>query len=180
MDIPERQFPYKGKNIALVGMPGTFKSTIGKFLSKSLIDMSFCDTDILFEKIVGKTIKETFAEDGEEVFRQKETEVLETAIKTPRQIIATGGGIVLQEKNRKLLKENCFVIELTAEPESIYTRTRISGRRPLLKDATSKSIQDLYKIRGPLYGEIARMRISTDYRHPRFIAREIMARLCDE
>jgi len=179
MNEPIRQLPYRGKNIALVGMPGTFKSTVGKLLAKSLIGMTFVDTDILYEEIVGETIKETFAREGEEVFRKRETEVLETAVKAKKQVIGTGGGIVLTEANRKLLKYNCFVVQLTAEPETVYSRTRVSGRRPLLQDATPRSIAEIYKVRKPLYDEVARMTISTDYKHPRFITREILARICD-
>ena len=178
MDEIVRQVPYKGKNIALIGMPGTFKSTVGRLLTKNLKDMEFVDTDALYEKVIGETIKETFANHGEAVFRQRETEVLAHAINTKHQVIATGGGIVLQEANRKLLKENCYVIQLHAEPQTIYSRTR-SGRRPLLLNATPMSIYKLQLERKPYYDSVTKLHIITDNKHPRYITREILAKLFD-
>ena len=180
MDEIVRQVAYKGKNIALIGMPGTFKSTVGRLLAKNLKDMEFVDTDALYEKVIGETIKETFATSGEAVFRKRETEVLSHAINTKRQVIATGGGIVLQEANRKLLKENCFVIQLHADPQTIYNRTRASGRRPLLANATPLSIYKLQLERKPYYDSVTKLHIITDNKHPRYITREILAKICDD
>jgi len=180
MDSAIIKVRYKGKNIAIVGMPGCFKSTVGKVLSKTLEQMSFLDTDYFYEKKFGITIPQTFETLGEDIFRQRETEVITEAVLTPRMIIATGGGSVLKEANRKILRDNCVVVELAASVSTIFSRIKNSDRRPLLKQLSLEALTDLYNSREQLYKETAHIRIFTDNKHPRYIARELLAKICDD
>ena len=88
----------KGINVFLIGMMGAGKTTVGGLLASEL-GYGFCDTDALIEQIAGKTINEIFAEDGEETFRQLETQVLSELSAYQQLIVATGGGIVLKPQN---------------------------------------------------------------------------------
>ena len=90
--------------IFLIGPMGSGKSTIGKVLSERL-EYDFYDTDKLVEKVVGKKIKEIFEQNGEQYFRLKESEELDKTRKLKNAVIATGGGIIENEKNRLFLKE---------------------------------------------------------------------------
>ena len=117
--------------IFLIGPMGSGKSTIGKVLSERL-EYDFYDTDKLVEKVVGKKIKEIFEQNGEQYFRLKESEELDKTRKLKNAVIATGGGIIENEKNRLFLKEEKKVIFLDSSIERQYDRTKESQKRPLL------------------------------------------------
>lgn len=119
------------RSIALIGFMGTGKSTIGRRLAKQL-GYTFYDTDRVIEDAAGKTISEIFAEDGEAHFRQWEKEVLAQLAASEGNVIATGGGIVLDPENRRLLTDNTYVVTLAAHPEAIHQRTSRRSNRPLL------------------------------------------------
>ena len=97
-------------NIALIGMPGSGKTTVGKELKKILKNYSYFDTDEEIVRLENRSINEMFAKDGEAYFREVETKVLLDILKNDNQIISTGGGIVKSEKNVKELKEKAFTI----------------------------------------------------------------------
>ncbi|MBC3797904.1 shikimate kinase [Acetobacterium tundrae] len=118
--------------IALIGFMGTGKSTIGPLLAKKL-NFTFVDTDDLVETAMGMKIADIFSDLGESAFREAEYEVLKEAVTGKRVVLSTGGGIVLFERNRKLLKENAYVVSLTAQPETIFIRVQENETRPLLK-----------------------------------------------
>ena len=140
------------KNIALIGYMGTGKTTIARRLSQ-MTSMPFVDTDERIEKLAGKTIPEIFEQDGEAAFRLLEHIALRDIINTNGQIIATGGGIVLREDNRELLKSKAFTVHLTANPEIIAKRVAGDTKRPLLANAEDllTKIQTMLAERHPFY-----------------------------
>ena len=140
------------KNIALVGYMGTGKTSVAHALSQ-MTGMPFVDTDQHVEALAGKTIPEIFEQDGEDAFRLLEHIVLRDILKKNGQIIATGGGIVLRENNRNLLKSKAFTVHLTANPEIIAERVAGDTNRPLLANAENLliEIQSMLAERHPFY-----------------------------
>ena len=140
------------KNIALVGYMGAGKTSVAHQLSQ-MTGMSFVDTDKRIESLAGKTIPEIFEQDGEAAFRLLEHIVLRDILKAEGQIIATGGGIVLREDNRELLRSKAFTVHLTASPEVIAKRVAGDTNRPLLANAENllTIIQTMLAERGPFY-----------------------------
>ena len=148
--------------IFLIGPMGSGKSTIGKVLSERL-EYDFYDTDKLVEKVVGKKIKEIFEQIGEQYFRLKESEELDKTRKLKNAVIATGGGIIENEKNRLFLKEEKKVIFLDSSIERQYDRTKESQKRPLLNNGDSmKILKNLYQKRLSFYQEVSKLKISMD------------------
>ena len=148
--------------IFLIGPMGSGKSTIGKVLSERL-EYDFYDTDKLVEKVVGKKIKEIFEQNGEQYFRLKESEELDKTRKLKNAVIATGGGIIENEKNRLFLKEEKKVIFLDSSIERQYDRTKESKKRPLLNNGDSmKILKNLYQKRLSFYQEVSKLKISMD------------------
>lgn len=130
------------ENIALVGMAGCGKSSIGRLLARET-GKAFVDADIEVEKLAGKTIPEIFADEGEEAFRLLETRVLEELGKQSGQIIATGGGCVTRERNYPLLHQNSRIIWLKRCPARLPTEGRPLSQK--ISPAT------LYEQRKPMY-----------------------------
>jgi len=130
------------QNIALIGMPGCGKSTIGKILAKEL-KRPLADIDKLIEAAAKKSTPQIFEEDGEETFRRLETRVLGEETAKSGIVIAAGGGIVTRPENLNLLRRNCLIIYLKRDLSELET----SGR-PL---SQSVGIQALAKVRLPLY-----------------------------
>lgn len=128
------------ENLILIGMPGCGKSTIGKLLAEKC-SRRFVDTDAEVEKRAKKSIPHIFAEDGEAVFRQLETEVLEQFGKESGLVIATGGGCVTKERNYPLLHQNGRIIYLQRDISKLPT-----DGRPLSVD-----LDAMYANRAPLY-----------------------------
>ena len=143
-------------NIALVGLPGSGKSTIGRHLARRL-GVAFVDSDQVIEQRMGCSIKTFFAREGEESFRDLEQSTIDelTAGTTPA-VLSTGGGAVLRAANRTHLHERGKVVYLHALPEDIYRRLRHDTTRPLLQVADPLGrLRDLYAERDPLYREAA-------------------------
>lgn len=144
----------KYDKIALIGMSGAGKTTIGQKLAKKL-NYQFVDIDEIIEKQEHKTISEIFADDGEDFFRQLETQMLAKIIKNEKIIIATGGGIIESEKNRKLLKSNFFNILLYVNVDEAINRLNNSKTRPLLTGNIKGNWEKLWNDRRLLYYETA-------------------------
>ncbi len=148
-------------NIFLVGPMGSGKSSLGKKLAKSL-NKKFIDTDKEIEKNERKTISEIFENSGESYFREKEREFLINISNSLNMVIATGGGIVIDQENREKLKEN-KVIFLNASVERQRKRTSRSDKRPLLKNVDKlKKLRELYDQRLELYKEVSDFEINVD------------------
>ena len=160
--------------IFLIGPMGSGKSTIGKVLSERL-EYDFYDTDKLVEKAVGKKIKEIFEQNGEQYFRLKESEELDKTRKLKNVVIATGGGIIENEKNRLFLKDEKKVIFLDSSLERQYDRTKESQKRPLLNNGDSmKILKNLYQKRLSFYQEVSKLKISMDNLTERKIFEKIL------
>lgn len=135
------------KNIALIGMPGSGKTVIGRFCAQKL-KLDFCDLDEYIEKESGEKISEIF-KNGEEYFRNIETESLNTICSRSNLIISTGGGIIKKECNLEILKENSIIIFINRSPKDIVSDVDIKTR-PLLANGAS-SVFKLYDERIDIY-----------------------------
>lgn len=150
------------KNLVLIGFMGSGKSTVGRELH-SRLGYDLVDMDSVIERRQGRPITRIFEEDGEEYFRNLETDLLrELALDASRKIISTGGGVVGREENRELLRKLGYVVWLQAPVEVIYERTSRNRDRPLLQteDPIGK-ITALLEKRTPWYAETAHLRVDT-------------------
>ena len=145
----------KAEVIVLVGPMGVGKSTVGKKLARSL-DLPFRDTDVLITDKNGP-IENIFKEKGEEFFRNIEHETLKKAVDQPG-IVATGGGAVLAEESRTLLR-NTTVIYLATDGKHMASRLR-RGERPLIRNGLEDWMK-IYEVRKPIYESIADLKIDT-------------------
>ncbi len=164
-------------NIFLVGPMGVGKSTIGRVLAKRL-DFEFIDLDAEIEASCGADIAWVFDVEGEEGFRQRESQALDKFSRRKRVVMATGGGAVLKDQNRSLLRQRGAVIYLKASVDQLYERTRLDKKRPLLQVEDPKAvIEKLVKEREPLYESIADLVIETEKKNPQAVAAYIESRL---
>ena len=113
----------KTQNIALIGMPGCGKSTVGRYLAEAM-GRPFSDIDELIETVAGKRIRTIFAEDGEQVFRSLETRIIGEETKRTGLVIATGGGVVTRPENLDLLRQNSLIVYLKRELSELITDGR--------------------------------------------------------
>lgn len=142
-------------NIALIGLPGSGKSTVGRQLARRL-QLPFVDADQWVERQLGCSIREYFEREGETGFRDFEQQALVDITASGPAVIATGGGAVLRPANRSCLRENARVFYLFASPEEVYRRLRHDQVRPLLQVADPLArLRDLFAQRDPLYRETA-------------------------
>lgn len=147
--------------IALVGLPGSGKSTIGRQLARRLGLVSL-DTDHVIEQRIGCSIREYFEREGEASFRDVEQAVIDDVTQSHNGILSTGGGSVLRLANREHLHSRCQVVYLRSSPEEIFRRLRYDMQRPLLQvDDPLTRLRDLYAIRDPLYRETAHFVVET-------------------
>lgn len=148
-------------NIIFVGLPGSGKTTIGRQLARRL-DLPFVDSDHVIEHQLGCSIREFFAREGEDIFRDVEQQVLDDLTRTHHGVIATGGGAVLRESNRRHLHDRGQVVYLRSAPEDVYRRVRHDKARPLLQvDDPLARLRALFEARDPLYREAAHFVIET-------------------
>ena len=168
------------KNIILIGYMGCGKTTLGKKLSYRK-QAAFLDTDMMIEKKQEKTISEIFEKQGEEAFRQMETDCLtEIAGYKDRYIISVGGGLPLRQENRELLKKLGCVIYLRAKPDTIYDRLKNDVTRPLLQgDDPKKKIREMLLVRGPVYEQAADAVVDVDEKGYEAIIKEILEKAKD-
>jgi shikimate kinase len=161
-------------NIILIGFMGVGKSAVGRLLAKEL-KMSFLDTDELIEKTEGRTITEIFKTEGEEYFRNLETEVLETLQDYDNFVLSTGGGMVLREENVSLLKAMGPLILLWAPPEVVWERVKNETHRPLLNVPDPQAeIKKILEFRTPIYEKVADFKVDTSNKSEERVAQEIL------
>ncbi|SNB46186.1 shikimate kinase [Geobacter sp. DSM 9736] len=161
------------KHVFLTGFMGTGKSTVGRILADRL-GRRFVDLDACIVADSGLSIPDIFARHGETYFRDREQEALgKLATKDPL-VVATGGGVVLRDENRRLMRESGIVINLTASVETVVERLRHDEGRPLLReDKSPEKVMAMLAEREQYYQDAA-VRIDTTGRAPESIAEEIL------
>lgn len=155
--------------ITLTGFMGAGKSTIGKRLAGAL-DWKYVDLDKEIEKRTGKNVRQWFLQ-GEEAFRDAESATLEEMLQYGGDLVlALGGGAILREENRRMIKERSTCIYLQANPATLKLHIGDGKKRPVLKNGTVESILDARK---PFYEEVADVTICTDDKSPAQVVDEI-------
>lgn len=166
--------------IVLMGFMGAGKTTIGKRLAKSL-GCSFIDTDEMIEKEQNRKISEIFEKDGEDAFRDMETELLKRLKQSNEMfVLSIGGGMPVREENRELLRELGTVIYLKTSKEEIIRRVSGDKNRPLLQGGSlEEKVTSLMNAREQIYIETAHQEFFTDGKNPLQIASELKNSICD-
>ena len=164
-------------SVYLVGLMGAGKTSVGRALARRL-HKPFYDVDHEIERSTGVKIPLIFEIEGEAGFRERESKVLAELVLREDIVLATGGGAVLSEKNRRLLSEHGTVVYLRASPRDLWHRTRHDRNRPLLQTADPLvKLQELFEQRDPLYREIADLIIDTGNQSVGLLAHKLESRL---
>lgn len=167
-------------NIFLIGFMGTGKSTVANSLKRKY-DMQVVDMDSEIEKNQGKAISEIFAEEGEEYFRDLETQLVMDLQKRDNVVVSCGGGAVLREKNVQEMRKSGKIILLQATPETILERVKNSHNRPLLEgNKNIDFIKELMSKREDKYNSAADIVVSVDARAVEDIADEVYSKVFTE
>lgn len=163
--------------IVLVGMMGSGKSTVGRRLAARL-GRRFVDADKVLEERCGVPIATIFELEGEEGFRKRETAILDELSRQPAIVLATGGGAVMRDENRRMLAERGLVIFLQASLPDLWQRLRRDRARPLLQTENPRErIAALLALREPLYREIAHFTVTSARQPVDALVADIIERL---
>ncbi len=151
---------YAARTIALVGLMGAGKSTVGRRLAEAL-GRAFHDSDTEIERAAGLSIPDIFALHGEAEFRRGERRVLERLLTLPPHVLATGGGAFLDPGTRALMQEKAITVWLYADLETLWKRVQRRNGRPLLEDPDPKGVLGrLFMERRPVYS-LADLRVTS-------------------
>jgi shikimate kinase len=162
------------RNVFLVGPMGSGKTAVGKCLAR-LMGAPFYDSDAQVEQRTGVDIAFIFEKEGEAGFRQREREAIAALTQLEPIVLATGGGAVLLEENRRCLWSRGLVVYLETSVVQQNSRVRRSRTRPLLADADpALRLSELMRHRGPLYIEVADIIVPTDGRRVAAVAADVM------
>ncbi len=168
------------QNIILIGFSFTGKTVVARLVAECL-GWKYVDLDDEIVKVAGKAIPEIFSQDGERAFRRLESQALKQTCKGEQQVVATGGGAVLSETNRRLMVQSGFLVCLEARPETIYHRLLKEGR-----ESSNPVVRPLLSVNDPLaritalkeqraeYYKIARWTINTDDLNIEQVATEVI------
>ena len=166
-------------NIFLVGLMGAGKTSVGRLLAKRF-NKTFYDCDHEIERRTGVSVPVIFDIEGEAGFRARESAVLLELATQHDIVLATGGGAILREENRRALEQHGTVVYLRAPPEELWQRTRHDRNRPLLQNSDRRAkLQQLFTERDPLYKEIAALIVDTGKQGLRTLAQKLEQRLHD-
>ncbi len=158
-------------------MPGCGKSTVGRQMARRL-GLPFVDADVALETRLGCAISDFFPLHGEAAFRDHEEASLRELAASHDGVLATGGGVVLREANRHMLRQAGPVVYLRASPEELIVRLRNDRVRPLLQvpDPMAR-LRELYEVRHPLYAATAHICVSQGKGSVSVMVREVIAAL---
>lgn len=164
-------------NVFLVGMMGAGKTTLGKALAQRL-DAEFFDTDKVLVERTGVPVATIFEIEGEAGFRRREAGVLAEFAERSDCVVATGGGAVLLEENRVLMRSHGTVVYLRARIESLWERTRHDSSRPLLATPDPRAtLVAILEQRDPLYREAAHLVVDTGSQSAATLVTRVVAAL---
>ena len=163
--------------LILIGPMASGKSTVGRKLSKRL-NLDFIDVDKEVERSAGVSISWIFDVEGEKKFRERESNELINSLNADNCVIATGGGVILEEQNRSLLKKGT-VIYLETSIQTQLERTLNDNKRPLLKESENveQTLREFKGIRDPLYEECANITINEGKNSHNEVINEIIDQL---
>lgn len=163
------------QHLVLVGLMGSGKTTVAR-LAADRLGRRVIDSDVVIERSTGRTVRQIFADDGEEAFRTLETAALLDALASPEPaVIAAAGGVVLREENRAALKAaNARVVWLCATPEVLLQRVMSGAHRPLLDDDPAGTLQRMHATREALYREVADAIVLVDNRSPADVVEAVL------
>jgi len=163
------------RTIALVGLMGVGKSTVGRRLA-AVLGMPFKDADTEIERAAGRSVGELFTERGEAEFRDGERRVIARLLDEPAHVLATGGGAFMNAETRALMKQKAITIWLKADVDTLVERVRRKDNRPLLRDRDPRQVlSELMAVRDPFYAEADIAIDAVDGPHERTVQAILMA-----
>jgi shikimate kinase len=162
------------RNVFLIGPMGSGKTAVGRHLAR-MLHFTFHDSDADIEARTGVDIAFIFEKEGESGFRVRERESIDRLTRLESIVLATGGGAIIEEDNRRALAERGAVVYLATSIDQQLERTRHARHRPLLNDTTDpeRKLHELMQRRAILYTQIADLTVSTDGRRVQLVAEEI-------
>ncbi len=159
--------------IFLIGYRGSGKSSVARLLAQRL-GWPWLDADAVLEQRCRRSIRDIFAEEGEVGFRAHEAAVLTDLCRLQQHVVATGGGVVLRPDNRHNLRQAGLVVWLTAAPVTLWQRLQLdpatAQRRPNLAGGGLAEVEELVRLRQPLYTECAHFTVDTQVQAPAEVA----------
>lgn len=161
--------------VALIGVPGAGKTTIGRALASAL-GVEFADTDQLIAAREGRSVSDIFIDDGEDRFREIEREVVVTSLASCSGVLALGGGAVLNADSRKLL-DSVPTVWLTVDTDTAVKRVGLNAPRPMLLGNIRGQLKALAEERRPLYAEVATITVDTSDRTGEDIVAAVISEL---
>ena len=168
----------RGRSIFLIGMMGSGKSSTGPVLAE-ILKYKYVDLDVLIEKLTKKTIDKVFSEEGEEYFRDLETQCLQEIIKLPSVVVSTGGGVVLKKENWGILRQG-IIVWLDINKEIALNRLNSKDNiRPLLKGNIDLKYEEIFETRKDIYAQ-ADLRVEINNEGVKNVAEKILNTLKKE
>ena len=168
----------RGRSIFLIGMMGSGKSSTGPVLAE-ILKYKYVDLDVLIEKLTKKTIDKVFSEEGEEYFRDLETQCLQEIIKLPSVVVSTGGGVVLKKENWGILRQG-IIVWLDINKEIALNRLNSKDNiRPLLKGNIDSKYEEIFQTRKDIYAQ-ADLRVEINNEGVKNVAEKILNALKKE
>ena len=168
----------RGRSIFLIGMMGSGKSSTGPVLAE-ILKYKYVDLDVLIEKLTKKTIDKVFSEEGEEYFRDLETQCLQEIIKLPSVVVSTGGGVVLKKENWGILRQG-IIVWLDINKEIALKRLNSKDNiRPLLKSNIDIKYEEIFETRKDIYAQ-ADLRVEINNEGVKNVAEKILNTLKKE
>ena len=168
----------RGRSIFLIGMMGSGKSSTGPVLAE-ILKYKYVDLDVLIEKLTKKTIDKVFSEEGEEYFRDLETQCLQEIIKLPSVVVSTGGGVVLKKENWGILRQG-IIVWLDINKDIALNRLNSKDNiRPLLKGNLDIKYEEIFETRKDIYAQ-ADLRVEINNEGVKNVAEKILNTLHKE